>query len=168
VNPSRSSRDASILAVRIRAELADIAQVVERAQYLLNTAIQQSDDDYYDGIALNLDSFYTAIERILEDIAREIDGSLPTGQNWHRDLLVQMSVDIPSVRPIVIQRSSRNCLDEYRGLRHVIRNIYTFNLNPSRLQTLVTDLPYCYKSLAQDLTHFCNFLEALETPESPE
>jgi hypothetical protein len=132
---------------------------------LMAKAIQRDDDDYYDGIALNLHSFYTGIERILEDIAREIDGSIPTGQTWHRDLLVQMSVAVPSIRPIVIQRSSRNCLDEYRGLRHVIRNVYTFNLQPSRLRTLVEALPQCYDALVKDLGHFCAFLEALEETE---
>jgi len=162
VNPARSNRDASILAARIRAELADIAQVVERSQYLMAKAIQHDDDDYYDGIALNLHSFYTGIERILEDIAREIDGSMPTGQNWYRDLLVQMSVEVSSIRPLVIQRSSRNCLDEYRGLRHVIRNVYTFNLQPSRLRVLVEGLSQCYESLVQDFRRFCDFLEALE------
>lgn len=165
MNPASSNRDASLLAVRIRAELADIGQVVERSQYLMDKAIQRDDTDYYDGIALNLHSFYTGIERILEDIAREIDGSIPTGQNWHRDLLVQMSVGVPSVRPLVIQRSARNCLDEYRGLRHVIRNVYTFNLQPARLRALVEALPQCYESLVQDLGHFCAFLEALEEAE---
>lgn len=165
MNAARSNRDAALLAVRIRAELADIAQVVERSQYLMAKAIQRDDDDYYDGIALNLHSFYTGIERILEDIAREIDGSIPTGQNWHRDLLVQMSVEVPSIRPLVIQRSARHCLDEYRGLRHVIRNVYTFNLQPARLRILVEALPQCYESLVQDLGNFCNFLEALEDAE---
>ena len=158
-------RDAALLAVRIRAELAEIAQVVERSQYLMAKAMQHDDDDYYDGIALNLHSFYTGIERILEDIAREVDGSIPTGQNWHRDLLVQMSVAVPSTRPIVIQRNARNCLDEYRGLRHVIQNVYTFNLQPSRLRTLVEALPQCYDALVQDLGRLCAFLEALGEAE---
>jgi hypothetical protein len=79
------SHDAAILAIRIRAELAEVNQVVERSQRLLVKAIDRNDDDYYDddddddGVALNLHSFDTAIEGILEDIAREIDGALPTG-----------------------------------------------------------------------------------------
>lgn len=168
MNSASSSRDASILAVRIRAELADIAQVVKRSHYLMAKAIERDDNDYYDGIALNLHSFYTGIERILEDIAREIDGSIPTGPNWHRDLLVQMSMEVPSIRPLVLQRSARNRLDEYRGLRHVIRNVYTFNLQPARLRTLVEALSPCYALLVEDLMHFCEFLEALEDAEGCE
>ncbi|MGG6242368.1 hypothetical protein ACQ4N7_27460 [Nodosilinea sp. AN01ver1] len=125
-------------------------------------AIENDDDDYYDGVALNLHSFYTAIERILEDIAREIDGAVPTGSGWHRDLLTQLSADFPGVRPAVLKHSSRRCLDEYRGLRHVIRNIYSFNLNSRRLQELVTMLPSCHGALIQDLEEFCTFLGALD------
>ncbi|MDX2242192.1 MAG: hypothetical protein NW224_16020 [Leptolyngbyaceae cyanobacterium bins.302] len=155
------SQESATLAIRIRAELVDIASVVERTQRLLAKAIQQKDDDYYDGVALNLHSFYTASERILEDIAREVDGAVPSGPEWHRDLLAQLSVEFPGVRPIVLQRSSRNCLNEYRGLRHVIRNVYTFNLKPSRLQELVSMLPSCHDALVKDLEAFCSFLEAL-------
>jgi hypothetical protein len=152
------NQNASILAVRIQSELIEIEQIVERAQRLLAKAIESGDEDYYDGVALNLHSFYTAIERILEDIAKEIDGAIPTGQNWHRSLLMQMAAEVPQIRPPVIQRSSRDCLDDYRGLRHVIRNVYSFNLKPVRLQELVTTLSDCYQSIASDLTHFCQFL----------
>jgi hypothetical protein len=155
------NQDAATLAIRIRAELVDVAYVVERTQRLLTKAIEQNDDDYYDGIALNLHSFYTAVERILEDIAREVDSSVPSGPEWHRDLLAQLSAEFPGVRPIVLQRSSRICLNEYRGLRHVIRNVYTFNLKPSCLKELVTMLPSCHNALVQDLDTFCKFLEAL-------
>jgi hypothetical protein len=154
-------KQAATLAIRIRSELADIAQVVARAQRLLAKAIEQNDDDYYDGIALNLHSFYTAIERILEDIAREVDGAVPSGPEWHRDLLAQLSADFPNVRPAVLQTSSRSCLNEYRGLRHVIRNVYTFNLKPARLQDLVAMLPACHDALVKDLERFCSFLEKL-------
>lgn len=155
------NQDAATLAIRIRAELADITQIVERTQRLLSKAIDRNDDDYYDGVALNLHSFYTATERILEDIAREIDGAIPSGPKWHQDLLTQLAAEFPGIRPAVLKHSSRACLNEYRGLRHVIRNVYTFNLNPSRLQELVAMLPACHEALVQDLETFCTFLDAL-------
>ncbi len=58
-----------ILAARIRAELFDIEQVVDRTQYLLTKAEQQHDDDYLDGVALNLHGFYAGVERIFEEVA---------------------------------------------------------------------------------------------------
>ena len=62
--------DTAALAARLQSELADLEQVVERAQKLLEKAIGQ-DEDYYDGVALNLHSFYTGAERILEEIAKK-------------------------------------------------------------------------------------------------
>jgi hypothetical protein len=38
-----------------------------------------------------LHSFYSGAERILEDIARTIDGNIPAGPVWHIGLLVQIS-----------------------------------------------------------------------------
>ncbi|NJL46695.1 MAG: hypothetical protein HC929_03305 [Leptolyngbyaceae cyanobacterium SM2_5_2] len=50
---------------------------------------------------------------------------MPSGPQWHRDLLSQLSVEFPGTRPAVLQHSSRACLDEYRGLRHVVRKFST-------------------------------------------
>jgi hypothetical protein len=159
------SGDDIALAARIRAELIELERVVQRAERLMSKAQERSDEDYLDGVALNLHDFYSGVERVLEEIAREIDGSVPVGPEWHRDLLVQMSAKLADTRPAVIGRNTRNCLDEYRGIRHVVRNVYTFNLRPSRLQELVSELRACYAALIQDLTTFCEFLESL-APES--
>lgn len=159
------SNQAVLLAARIRAELVDIEQVVNRTQHLLTKAQQQQDDDYLDGVALNLHSFYAGAERLFEEIAREIDGSVPSSSDWHRALLIQMSAEIRDRRPAVIARDTRQCLDNYRGFRHVVKNIYAFNLDPSRIQELVSTLPHCYASFVRDLNNFCDFLEQLN-PES--
>jgi len=48
-----------------------------------------------------LHSFYTEIEKILKMIAREWDGSMPSSDSWHRELLNQMA-SATSTRPAVI------------------------------------------------------------------
>ncbi len=154
-----------VVATRIRAELAELERIVRRAERLLSKAHTQDDEDYLDGVALNLHSFYSGVERIFAEIAQEIDGSLPAGPEWHRNLLMQMSVEMSNTRPAVVGRDTRICLDEYRGFRHVVRNVYTFNLRPSRLQELVTELASCYAALIQDVTTFCDFLDKLALKE---
>lgn len=149
------------LAARIQASLPDVEHVVDRAQFLLAQAKTYDDDGYLDGVALNLHGFYAGIERIFEDIARTMEGEVPQGPEWHRDLLLQMAAKVNSIRPAVISSSTRKCLDEYRGFRHVIRNVYTFNLRPSRLEELTTDLRPCYEATARDLANFIAFLEEL-------
>ena len=78
--------------------------------------------------------FIQGIERIFEDIARTMERSIPKDVEWHQDLLLQMSAEISSIRPPVLSMDTRDCLDEYRGFRHVVRNVYTFHLRPARLQ----------------------------------
>ncbi len=153
------------VATRIRAELTELERTVQRTERLFSKAQTSGDEDYLDGVALNLHGFYAGVERILEEIAREIDGSLPTGPEWHRNLLMQMSAEMSNIRPPVIGRSTRDCLDEYRGFRYVVRNVYTFNLRPSRLQELVTELRACYTALVQDVIAFCDFLARLASDE---
>jgi hypothetical protein len=50
-----------------------------------------------------LHDFYTGIEKIFESIAKEVDHRLPMGEEWHSELLHQMTLDIPGLRPQVIQ-----------------------------------------------------------------
>ena len=149
------------LALRIHAELADSQRVVERAHRQWQKARQTSDTDYLEAAALNLHAFYTGIERIFEMIAREIDESVPSGPQWHRDLLLQMSNDLPGRRPAVIRYETRVCLDEYRAFRHVVRHAYTFVLRPERVADLVQRLDDCFQQVRSDLETFCRFLERM-------
>ena len=58
-------------------------------------------------------------------------------------------------------QETRYRLDEYRGFRHVVRNVYVFNLRPARLQELATQLRGCYQDVARDLDNFAAFLAQL-------
>lgn len=147
------------LAGRIRASLDDVKASIKRAMMLAEKGRRSGDDDYWDGVALNLHGFYSGVEQIFEDIARTIDGALPEGGEWHISLLRQMTVEIRELRPAVIGMKTRQYLDEYRGLRHVIRNVYAFNLRPARLAELVNNAPDCLELLTADLLAFADFLE---------
>lgn len=128
---------------------------------MLEKATRTGDDGYLDGVALNLHGFYAGVERIFEDIAREMDEGTPSGPDWHQSLLLQMSAKITGIRSPVIRQETRYCLDEYRGFRHVVRNVYTFNLRATRLQELTTGLRACYETVVSDLSTFADFLEHL-------
>ena len=70
-----------------------------------------------------------------------------------------MTVEIDGLRPAVIEPKTRINLDEYRGFRHIVRNVYAFNLRPARLQELINDAPDCLANLMADLLAFADFLE---------
>jgi len=149
------------LSAVLRQKLLDLLRLVERIETLLQKSNLSKDDDYIDGIALHLQGFYTTIEQMLEAIAAAFSERLPAGANWHQNLLLQMSIPIPDLRPAVISQETRQKLDEYRGFRHVVRNVYTLNLRPSRVRELVGTLRDCYESLADDLEKFCDFMETM-------
>ena len=149
------------LAGRIQQSLVDVERLVSRAERLMNRAQQSGDDGYLDGVALNLHGFYAGLERIFEDIARTVDRAVPSGPDWHQDVLLQMSAEVAATRPPVLSQEARHCLDDYRGFRHVVRNVYTFNLRPRRLQELTEPLRDCFQIVEQDLNGFVAFLQQL-------
>ena len=151
------------LAGRLEQILQDVGRVIQRMGHLLEKANQTGDDGYLDGVALNLHSFYAGMESCFEDIARTVDGGLPTSANWHQELIQQMAADMKEVRPSVIQPATRECLDEYRAFRHLVRNIYAFNLKPERVAALAGDAARCFSRCKQDLDAFIHFLREINT-----
>ncbi len=149
------------LAGRIRLMLTDLEGVIARTQLLLDKYMRTDDDGYLDGVALNLHGYYSGVERIFEDIAIEMGEGTPSGPNWHHELLLQMSAAINETRSPVISPAGRQCLDEYRGFCHVVRNVYTFNLRPTRLVDLTEALPDCYAIFREDIERFVDFLDQI-------
>jgi hypothetical protein len=136
---------------------------VARIDGYLGKAYQSSDQVYWDAVALNLHAFYSGVERIFEDIARTIDASLPIGPDWRVDLPTQMAADLLPVRPAVISRETRACLDSYRGFRHIVRNVYTFSLRPSRIKELAEELPVCFAFVSNDFDKFAAFIVSIDS-----
>ena len=66
---------------------------------------------------------------------------------------------MPGVRPAVVSEATQGLLDPYRGFRHVARNVYTFHLNPARLEHLATGVAPCFDSVQAELLAFADFLE---------
>ncbi len=149
------------IAGRIRADVAELAGVVERALYIWQEGQTSGAYFYLDAIALNLHGFYAGVERLLEIIADGVDETKPTGAQWHQQLLRQMTSEIAEVRPAVLSPGLREQLDRYRGFRHVVRNVYTFNLDSEQIEILVRHLPETMTQLRQELLVFADFLDAI-------
>lgn len=154
-------------AERIRRELADLEQVASRIERALRASqVSPADQDLYlDALALNLHDFYTGLERIFRHIAAAVDGQVPESDEWHRQLLHQMSLEVPQVRPQVLSVEAAQSLDEYLRFRHVVRNIYAFDFDPDRIEPLVTRLPATFAQVRTELLAFADFLVQLAGPE---
>ncbi len=147
------------LAQRIRTELADLERTIRRAQEGWVRAQKASDDYYLDGVALNLHGFYAGLERLFALVNSQMDRIAPQGANWHQVLLEQMATEIPGVRPAVLSPATRERLEEYRGFRHVVRNVYTFQFDSSRVRLLVERAPGLLDRVRRELLAFADFLD---------
>lgn len=125
---------------RIQDELSQIDAIVSHAQRDWNEFSLKGDDAYLKAVAYDLHGFYTGLERIFRSVAGTIDDRIPAGENWHKELLEQMTLEIEGIRPALLSNATRDFLEEFMRFRHRVRNIYSFNLIPERVKNLIEKL----------------------------
>ena len=147
------------LGSHIREELSEIKVSIQRAKKAWSLALSKDDSLYLDSVALNLHDFYNGLERIFERIAENIDEIKPEGLNWHQQILKQMAMEIPKVRPAVISQDLKEELDKYRAFRHFVRNIYVHNFRIDKIKDLMGNIDKVLSELEKELRIFYEFLE---------
>ena len=152
-----------LLAGRIRNDLATLESVVKRAAGILDRlpALPADQDYLLAAAALDLHGFYTGIERLFTAIASDVDGARPHGMHWHRELLAQMALAVEDFRPPVISQATVTALTEYLEFRHIVRNVYTFNLKGERITSLLRGLPSTFSKARDELLVFLAFLKEI-------
>jgi hypothetical protein len=150
------------LAMQLREELENLERVVVAAVESIEGAQQHPEQAYIyvNSAALELHSFYVGLERIFLAVAEQVDQSVPSSASWHFDLVNQMTYNLRSLRPPVLSGATRDQLHEYRAFRHVVRNVYTYQLDPERVERLITTLPVAFESVKADTTQFIKFLDS--------
>lgn len=108
-----------------------------------------------------LHDIYNGAESICRHIAKEVDRRLPTGANWHRDLLDQMTEPISKARPPVIQSETAALLENYRSFRHVARHIYGFKLDWVQMKPLLDNALTTIEAFVADVEQFIAFLRLM-------
>ena len=139
--------------------IESIRTSVESTFETMPTDDQQS--VYHESLALKLHNFYTGYERLFALIAVDVNGGVPRSPDWHRRLLKSMSLEIPGIRPAVISKHTEPNLQEYLSFRHLVRNIYGFELNFDRMKRLIEELPEVVKVIDQEINTFLGFLRSL-------
>ncbi len=153
--------DFIILAHRLREAVGELDQVmarVERASRAAKPGYADA-DLYVDAVALNLHDFYTGLERIFRMIGSTVDKSTPASAGWHRDLLDQMCLDLPGLRPRVLSEATCASLGEFLRFRHVVRNVYTFQLDGERVLQLGQRARALFHDVAAELRAFADYLQ---------
>jgi hypothetical protein len=89
------------------------------------------------GVAYAIHNLYCALENSFEQISRSFENHVVDREQWHRELMLKMFLQIPGVRPRVFPASARPLLNELRSFRHIFRHSYDYQLLPERLNALI-------------------------------
>lgn len=141
------------------AKLAKLEEQIGRSQRNIRKAPEYA-EDIYESLALKFHNFYTGCERIFSLIAVELNGGLPKSSDWHRRLLARMAAERDD-RKAVISSETAKLIQEFLAFRHVVRNIYGFELDTERLERLIEKYPLTWNRFEQEIQLFIEWLREL-------
>jgi hypothetical protein len=154
---------AARVAAQMRRERADLEQVVAD---LNDTLLRHGADEPPEtvvvrGVGGMLHDFYTGLEKLFQAVSPDLNGRLPEGDRWHRDLLHSMSLDLPGIRPPLLSEPMEQELLPYLKFRHLHRNLYGFRLDWLRVLALARGVESVWMRFAAELERFLDYLDAL-------
>lgn len=149
--------------------LSDGYTKVEGAVRLLGEALQNIEDvptRYRRSIELeiarSLYDFYKQLENIFERIAREVDQTVPTGKEWHKNLLQQMAEPRTTRAPVLSQKTCAE-LQDLLGFRHVFIYIYGAELDYEQMLENAARVNEVFPKVSEELIAFIAYLEKQES-----
>ncbi len=156
-------RASAVRLARLRAELAAdralMASCLADAHMAIARLATNAEDRAVAALAaVALHGWYTGLECALERVARQLDGDVPTGARWHRELLTQMSIDVPQVRPAILPAGALPLLTELLGFRQLFRHAYGVVLETPQLDARLATLTRVATDVDAALTAFDAFL----------
>jgi hypothetical protein len=121
---------------------------------------------HYDRGAIGylLHSFYNGCENIFNSIARFFENDLGP-QFWHKDLLKRMNLEIPGIRPKLIDDELYHLFDDFRAFRHKFRHLYSFQLDWERECIVARKFPVTVKKFKVQVTDFLKKMEQADEME---
>lgn len=130
---------------RLMAELAvdmeTLAILFDKNRTMTERLEHGADTEFdYAALGYTLHNLYCCQENYFLRVAKFFENGLDPA-TWHRDLIDRMVVEIPGLRPRLLDRDLAGRLDELRGFRHRFRNVYQSSLDPERIRVLNGKVP---------------------------
>ncbi len=131
----------------------------------LRAKLRQADPDPVElrAAATTLHAFYNGVERILIQIVRHFDDSIPNSISWHRELLNQ-AVEATSGRSAILSAELHNQLVDYLGFRHVFRHNYPATLRWMQCKPLFQRLEQVHEAFRAEIEGFLGYHKQSEDP----
>ena len=148
------------LTQRINDELVKIEDALERIHRglgYIDVLPIEATEFIENTIATDLADIYRGIENIFLRIAREVDMHVPTGSQWHKNLLAQMAEQQPARSPVI---SEQTCfqLEDLLKFRHKVNNIYNRELKYEKTIPHAKSINDLFTKVSQDLNTFTDSL----------
>lgn len=103
--------------------------------------------------------FYTCTETLFHRISQYFGNGIDKSQ-WHKNLLANMSLEIPSERQRVISDKTASILDELLRFRHFRRYYFDTEYDyPDELQDALLDLKFCIDNFNKIESYYLNSVE---------
>jgi hypothetical protein len=109
--------------------------------------------------AFLLQSFYTGLENALKRALKLVGAPLPSGDNWHYDLLQSAAKEEPNSHPAIISELTKARLNELRGFRHVAQTHYGMELDAEKIVPLLDGLPSVWEMVRTEIQAFLEFAQ---------
>ena len=110
-------------------------------------------------IAVDLHSYYTKLEGLLERVLVSFEGQAPRGESGHAGLIRVAGLAIPGVRPAIFSERTREALDELRKFRRFFGHAYALDLRADKLARVLDPFIPGHALIDSELRAFAKFVE---------
>jgi len=154
-----ASGDLRLLLAEIATARPLLAQLAAEVESVLHRNPETIPREALALIAIDLHSYYTKVEGLLERILISFEGQAPRGESGHVGLLRVAGLTIPGVRPAIFSEQTREVLDELRKFRHFFRHAYALDLRADKLARVLDPFIPGHPALDRELEAFVAFIE---------
>ena len=150
------------LKTKISFEISQVDKLINESQPLQDLCrLKTPDFIELSAAAMVLHSFYNGIENILLMIFKNYEEKLPSGNNWHIELL-EKATNQNGDRKIIFDYEIKNQLEEYRKFRHIVRHTYNYKLNWAMMEGIMNNVNIIWSKIKESLNKFMEAEEEIK------